>query len=37
MRRIKNEKAELEHEKDVMTYRPSKEYKKPDLLNGRKW
>ena len=37
MRRIQNEKAELEHEKDVMTYRPSKEYKKPDLLNGRKW
>lgn len=37
IRRIQNEKAELEHEKDVMTYRPSKEYKKPDLLNGRKW
>lgn len=37
MRRIQNEKAELEHEKAVMTYRPSKEYKKPDLLNGRKW
>ncbi|EHO79974.1 P-type conjugative transfer protein TrbJ [Fusobacterium animalis F0419] len=37
MRRIQNEKAELEHEKAVMTYRPSKEYKKPNLLNGRKW
>ena len=37
MRKIQNEKADLEHEKAVMTYKPSKEYKKPDLLNGRKW
>ena len=37
MRRIQNEKADLEHEKATMTYRPSKTYKKPDLLNGRKW
>ena len=37
MRKLQNEKADLEHEKAVMTYRASKEYKKPDLLNGRKW
>ena len=37
MRKIQNEKADLEHEKAVMIYKPSKEYKKPDLLNGRKW
>ena len=37
MRKIQNEKAELEHKKAVMKYKPSKKYKKPDLLNGMKW
>ena len=37
MRRIQNEKAELEHKKAVMRYKPSKKYEKLDLINGMKW
>ena len=37
MRKIQNEKAELEHKKAVMRYKPSKKYEKLDLINGMKW
>ncbi|MDD7410082.1 MAG: conjugal transfer protein TrbJ [Fusobacterium gastrosuis] len=37
MRKLQEEKMALEHEKRVMNYEPSKNYKKPDLLNGFKW